>query len=279
MSRLSPGDTARTLFRATVISAGNGLVAWRWLLAGLVFAVCAVVNADILQFAFRQHRIDRPLDAWDMFPGMLLNKFFVIWLFGLGFLLLVGDSYLRERERGAVALCVLRLPSRTLWWLSQVGALGLLAACFVGLGVGLTLLVGVLMAPPGTAPLLAREGLPGMYPWVDIPVPTFILLLAGYTAWALWIAGCAVVLLSVFIPRKATVPAAIFLWVVLSLPWLQPNYRGFARLLGLDYFLSVTKHDVAGYMPMSWHAYFAITTALLGLMAVAGSWRLRWEEL
>lgn len=277
MSRRSPWELGRALARLIVIDAVNGLIAWRWLLVLLAFAVAAVIDADILRFSFRHHQIDRPIDAWDLFPAMLFNELFLIWLFALGFMLLVGDSYLRERERGAVTLCVLRLPSRTLWWLGKMGALGLMALCFVGLGLALTLLVGLFLAPPGAVPLLGREGVPGMYAWADLFAPTYVLLLAGYTAWALWIAASAIVLLSVFIPHKATVLAASLLWVTISLPWLRPRYQGYARLLSLDYFISAFKHDPAD--PMSWQAYFAISAAVLVLVAIAGSWRLRKEEL
>ena len=277
LTRRLPWELFRTLLRAVVIDARHGVVPWRWLVALVAFAVAALIGADILHFSFRQNRIDRLADVWDLFPAMLINQVFLPWLLALGFMLLVGDSYLRAREQGTVAPCVLRLPSRTIWWLGKMGALGVLSLCFVGLGLAVTLLVGCFIAPPGAVPLLGREGLPGMYPRADLFVPTYILLLAGYTAWALWIVGSCIVLLSVFIPRHATVLAASLLWVATSLPWLRPHYRGPARLLSLDYFISASKHELAD--PMSWRAYFAISAAAAVLIAVAGSWRLRWEEL
>jgi len=277
LSRLSPWEIGRTLARMVAIDARNGIIAWRWLLALLAFTTAAVVDADMLKGSFRRHGIARPVDVWDLFPAMLINELFLIWLLGLGFMLLVGDSYLRERERGAVTLCILRMPSRTLWWLGKMGSLGVMSLCFGGGGLALTLLAGVFLAPPGSVPLLGREGLPGMYPRADLFVPAYVLLLAGYTAWALWIIACAIVLLSVFIPHKATVLAASLLWVTVSLPWIRPMYQGHARLLSLDYFITAAKHDVPD--SMSFQAYFVISASAAVLMAIAGSWRLRWEEL
>lgn len=279
MSRRLSWETGRTLARAIALGASNGFITWRWLLAGVAFAFATVASVDALRFGFEDAGLHRSIDMWDFFPGMLLLQLFLTWLFAFGFLLLVGDSYLRERERGAVTLCALRLPSRTLYWLSKMGALAVLAVGFVGLGLAVTLLVGLLIAPPFTAPLFAREGMPGMYPWAGLFVPAYLLLLAGYTAWALWLQGCAVVLLSVFIPRKATVPVAIAVWAGTSLPLLSPHSWGYARLLMLDYFVCIAKHDASAAAPMSWHAFFTLGAVAAVLMAVAGSWRLRWEEL
>ena len=277
MSRVPAWEAGKTLVRTTALCIRQGFIAWRWLLACPVFAVAALIGKDTVRFGFERADIHRPVDLWDLFPGMLLDQFFLLWILAFGFMLLVGDSYLRERERGAVALCALRLPSRTLFWLGKMGALGVMALSFVGLGLAVILLMGVFIAPPGGEPLLAREGLPGMYLWTGLPIPVYLLFLAGYTAWALWLIGCLVVLVSVFIPRKVTVPAVIFTWVGSSLPALRVRYQDYLRLLNLDYFLSVDKHDAPPVM--SWQAYFAIGAAAAVLMAAAGAWRLRWEEL
>ena len=270
-------ETGKTLARAIALGTSHGFVAWRWLLAGLAFAIAAVPSETTLEFGFHEFKVHRPVDVWDLFPGMLLNHFYLVWLFAFGFLLLVGDCYLRERERGAVTLCTLRLPSRTLYWLGKMGALGVMALSFVGLGLAIVLLAGLFMVPASATSLFAREGLPRMYPLGDFFVPAYLVLLAGYTAWALWLLGCAVVLLSVLIPRKGTVPVAIIIWVSASMPWTVPIPPGYARLLNLEYFISIAKHG--GSHPMSGQAYFTIGAAAAVLMAVAGSWRLRREEL
>ena len=277
MSYPPVGETVKTLVRTTALCTRQGFIAWRWLLACPLFAVAALIGKDTVRFGFERTGIQRRVDMWDLFPGMLLDQFFLVWVLAFGFMLLVGDSYLREREHGAVALYALRLPSRTLYWLGRMGALGVMALSFVGLGLCVILLMGVFIAPPGAEPLFAREGLPGMYPWGGLFIPAYLLFLAGYTAWALWLIGCVVVLVSVFIPRRVTVPAVIFTWAGSSLPLLRVRYQGYARLLNLDYFVSFDKHDAPP--AMSWQAYFIIGAAVAVLMAVAGAWRLRWEEL
>jgi hypothetical protein len=172
----------------------------------------------------------------------------------------------------------MRMSSRTLFWLGEMGTLGVMALCFSGLGLAISLLIGVFIAPPVEAwPMLPREAVTGMYSDGNLPVPVYVVLLAGYTAWALWFAGCAVVLLSLFIPHRTGILAIIALWAVLSFPWIKPYYTGYARLFELGYLIGFFKHQ--GDEPISLGGYFAVTGATLVLMAITGSLRLQREEL
>jgi hypothetical protein len=270
-------ETNTTLARAISLGAWRGMVAWRWGLLIPLFAAGTFLCMDTVEFSTDGFYISRRVDAWDLFPAMVLYDYSLL-LLGVGFMLLVGDSYRREQEQGAVALSLIRVPSRTVFWLGEMGAVGIMALCFCGLGLAISFLVGLFIAPPLEAwPMLPREALPGMYPEARLPVPVYLVLLAGYTAWSLWVAGCAIVLLSLFIPRRTGVLAVIALWAVSSLSWIQPNYRGYARLLGLSYLVGFFKH--LGKDPFPLGGFFAVTGAALILMAIVGSLRLRREEV
>ena len=242
------------------------------------FVVNTVIIEDILRFFFKQHNVSRHVDAWDLFPAMLHHQHMLLLLFGFGFMFLVGDSFRREQEQGTVMLAVVRMPSRSIYWLGKMGALGVMALGFVVIGLATTLLVGMFIAPPSSLwPMLPREAMPGMYPEGNLPVPVYVVLLAGYTAWALWIAGCTIVLFSLFIPHKLGVLIAITLWILTSIFSLVPSTMGYARLLDIGFLISVFKHQGGSSIPLG--NFFAITGAALALIAITGSWRLQREEL
>jgi hypothetical protein len=281
-------ETARTLGRATAFSFWSSIVLWRWVGLLPVFGVSAVIMQDMLQSSFEEDHISRRVDVWDLFPGMVSHAYMVLFLFGGGFMLVVGDSFKREQEQGAVAMAIVRMPSRSLYWLSKMGALGLMALAFVALAFLIAFAVGMVIAPPSSAlPMLPRESIKWMLPYVRMPMPLYVVLLAGYTAWTLWIAGSLIVLSSLFIPHKLGVLGVIALWLVATLldfvfvstptSSFTPGIVDYINLLDLCFFLEVYKHHNEKPIPLS--AFFAITGALLALIAVTGARRLRREEL
>lgn len=271
-------EAGRVLKRSISLCLWSGIVAWRWLLLMAVFALAAGLIHDTLSFYFEDKGISRQVDAWDLFPAMLRHTYHLHFLFGFGFLLLIGDSYQREREQGTTALIAVRMPSRPIYWLGKMGAMGVMALLFVGLCLLISLVVGLVLAPPSAAwPMLPRESLAWMYPHVHMPLPVYVLLLAGYTAWALWTVGCAVMLLSLIVRHKAAILVTIAFWTLSSLSFSTFTAVGYARLLGLGYFISLFKHE--SEEPMSLGAFFAISAAVLVMTAFLGSWRLQREEL
>jgi hypothetical protein len=280
-------ETARLLGRATSFSFWSGFVVWRWLVLIPVFGVNAVIIQDILRASFETNHISRRVDVWDLFPAMVSHAYMVLFLFGGGFMFLVGDSFKREQEQGAVAMAIVRMPSRSLYWLSKMGALGLMALAFVAFALLIAFVIGMVIAPPPSAlPMLPRESIQWMLPNVRMPVPLYVVLLAGYTAWTLWIAGSIIVLSSLFIPHKLGVLGVIALWLVASLfefvPIPTSSFRplgivDYVSLLDLSFFIGFYKHH--GEQPIPLGTFFAVTSALLTLIAVTGARRLRREEL
>lgn len=254
------------------------MVLWRWLLATLVFAVSAYLAKGQLDSSFYNLGIQRRVDAWDLFPELLLDFALTFLLWGFGFLIFVLDTYQRGREQGTLSLAFVRMPSRALYWLGTMGAVGVTALAFVTLAFVVALLVGMVVAPPSSLwPMLPREGEPAMYPPWSISLPAYSLLLLGYTAWALWVAGCAVVFLSLFVRRKAVLLGVVLVWNALSISsYGMLGYVGSLGLLNVGFLVGMFKHYMEGRFPMD--QFFAVTGAALVFMAVVGSWKMRREE-
>ena len=275
---LSWAEAVRIALRAVAVQVWSGMVPWRWLLATVVFAVSAFLVEGQLDSSFRNREIHRPVDAWDLFPGLLIDFALVFVLWGFGFLLFIVDSYQRGREQGTLSLALVRIPSRPLYWLGTMGAVGVIALGYVALAFVVSLMVGMIFAPPPDIwPMLPREGELAMYPSWSMSMPVYSLLLVGYTTWALWVIGCAVALLSLFVRRKAVVLAAIVLWNALSMASHDmPVPVEVLRLLNVGFLVGMFKHHMKSPFPMD--QFFAATGAALVLMAVVGSWKMRREE-
>jgi hypothetical protein len=272
-------SAAGTLLRAVRLQVWSSLVAWRWTLVALVFAFTSALVQDTLAVYFKNSNVGRPVDAWDIFPTMLFHTFSLHILFGFGFLLLAGDSFLREREEGTAALVAVRVPSRSIYWLGKMGAMGVTAALFAGIGLAASLLVGFAIVPPEDAwPSLPRPALPDMYPALHLSMPVYNLLLAAYTAFSLWVLGCTALLFSVLVRHKIVLLATMAFWTMGSIFFFNAyQARGLSRLLRLGYFISSRKHHDDA--PMSLATFFTAGAAVLVVTAVAGAWRLQKEEL
>jgi hypothetical protein len=279
--RASLAETFRALRRTTAVQVWSGMVAWRWVLVGMVFAVSALMAYEGLGNHFEYAEIRRPVDAWDIFPGLVTTFWLVFWVLGFGFPLFVVDTYQRGREQGILTMAVARVPSRSIYWLATMGAVGVMALGYAGACFLVSLLVGMLLCPPASAwPMLPREGLPSMYPRWDMSVPVYSIIVMLYTAYTLWITGCVAVLVSLLSRRKVVALGFIVLWVLLSMSLHYLTVVGgmLTRLLNLGYLIGIFKHHFIKE-PFPMDLFFALTAAALVLMALVGSWRLRREEL
>lgn len=268
----------RALARSTALSFLGGFSRWRWALVTALFVLAARLVTYTLGYSFRERHISRPVDVWDLFPALLNNTYVLHFLFAFGFLLLIGDHYHRQRDQGTAALFAIRMPSRQLYWLGNMGAIGIIAALFMGICWLMSLIVGFIMVPPSSLwPMLPRESLSFLNAFVHMAAPIYSLLVAAYTAWGLWIGGSAILLVSVFFRNTAVVLGAIAAWALASLalswnirwPWERFVYIG--ELIG--------HHKHRGEHPMSLGTFFIGSTIMLVLIAVIGSWRMRREEI
>ncbi len=270
-------DTLRAIGRSTRLSITSSFVLWRWALLFALFILTAFLVEDTLDFYFRDGHVARKVDAWDIFPTIVSHTYVVHFLFAFGFLLLIGDLYHREREQGTAALLTVRMPSRPVYWLGKMGALGINACAFVGLSFVISLLVGFIIAPPSTMwPMLPRPNIRALEMHVHMPLPVYSLLLAAYTAWGLWVGGSVILLLSLFVRNTAIILGAIAGWVLLSMSgdWY---FGGYIKLFLIGHILGMYKHH--GEYAISMPVFFAFTTTVLISTALIGSWRMRREEV
>jgi hypothetical protein len=268
----------RALARSTSLSFLGGFSRWRWALLTALFALAAGLVVDTLQYFFTLRKITRPVDVWDIFPTLLRHTYVLHFLFAFGFLLLVGDHYHRQRDQGTAALFAIRMPSRRLYWLGNMGAIGIMAGLFIGVCWLMSLLVGFIMVPPPSLwPMLPRENPSFLNVSVHMPAPIYSLLVAAYTAWGLWIGGSAILLVSTFFRNTAVVLGAIAAWVLASLSasWYGESFT--MRFLCIGELIGHHKHR--GEHPMSLGTFFAGSATMLVLIAVIGSWRMRREEI
>jgi hypothetical protein len=165
-----------------------------------------------------------------------------------------------------------------LYWLGNMGAIGIMAALFMGICWLMTLLVGFIMAPPASLwPMLPRENLSFLNVPVQMPAPIYSLLLAAYTAWGLWIGGSAILLVSVFFRNTGVVLGAIAAWVLASLSasWYGASFA--TRFLAIGELIGHHKHR--GEYAISLSTFFIGSTLMLLVIALIGSWRMRREEI
>jgi hypothetical protein len=269
-------DTLRLLGGSIAVQVWSAMSPGRWILATAVFAVTAYFVEGQIVFGDPDNR--RRIDAWDLFPGLLIDfaLLFVVW--GFGFLLFVADSYSRGREQGTLSVALVRMPSRPLYWLGTMGAVGVVALMYVTLAFVVSLAVGMIAFPPATLwPMLPREGMLAMYPQWNMPLPVYHLILVGYTAWGLWVAGCVVVLLSLFVRHKVAVVSFVLAWNLVSMVthnWLL--HVNLLRIVNVGFLIGIFKHHMQKFYPAV--PFFTLTAAALVLMAVVGSWKMRREE-
>lgn len=268
----------RSLGRVTALSFLSGVVRWRWALVMAMFTLAAGTLSDTLQYSFNESHISRPVDVWDIFPALLRHTYILHFLFCFGFLLFVGDHFHRQRDLGTSTLFAVRMPSRRLYWLGNMGAMGINAFLFMIGSWIVSLIVGFIMVPPSSFwPMVSRETVRQLIIPLQLPIPVFSFLLALYTAWGLWIAGSLVMLVSTFFKNTAVLLGTITGWVLLSLALGWDTYWPWQRFLFVGELIGHHKH--LGERAISLQTFFLGSSLMLVAIALIGSWRMRREEV
>ncbi|HMY15260.1 MAG TPA: hypothetical protein PKA58_02975 [Polyangium sp.] len=268
----------RSLGRVTALSFLSGVVRWRWALLVALFALAAGLVADTLQYLFDTDHISRRVDVWDIFPALLRHMYVLHFLFCFGFLLFVGDHFHRQRDLGTSTLFAVRMPSRRLYWLGNMGAIGINAFLFMLACWLISLFVGFIMVPPSSLwPMVSRDTVRPLAIPLQMPIPVFSFLLALYTAWGLWIAGSVVMLVSTFFKNTAVLLGTITGWVLLSLALSWNTYWPWQRFVYIGELIGHHKHF--GERAISLPTFFLGSSLMLMAIALIGSWRMRREEV
>jgi hypothetical protein len=237
----------RHLLKLTALQSAQGFAARRWFLLPVAFALLTIAIKSLKGFDYTR-QVPVELNFWDVLPCMLGHLYILLWVFVLGFALLVGDGLAHARVSGAAAMSLIRASSRTGWWLARVLAKGFQAFCFVAASTAVTLIMSALVLPLSLEPSPAAGLLTGnavLYPrWPSLSMPAFTLVIATRAAFGLWIVGCFLELVSLVFRHPAAPLAAVMGWISLSLgvfSRLGPG-DGPARWLDLAQLVSYVAH-------------------------------------
>jgi len=259
-----------------------GLASWRWLAVPAVFAL-ACWN-EVSSLLAQKGRA--PVNAWDGPLSMLQDQPLVIFVLGLGFLVVAGDRYSQDRSRGTVALTIIRTRSRTAWWLGRVASAGVLALAFSALGLGSALLTSAIRLPlelgPSVAAQVPSDMKGALYPSFDgLPMPVFFGFVVLYTALALWPLGALILAASVLRPAPYVPIGIAMLWVLLeavALPSLALRGGGSADPF-YHLFFAIHFQTPSGADPASWPWSALVISAALGLAGAVGALTLRRSDV
>lgn len=275
----------RSLARLVLFDAIRGLGNLRWLVVPPILFVIGWLDVDYVQYDY-QAQEPREVNIWDGPLSMMTYGGAVIFILVLGFVIVSGDLYVRDRASGTAAMSLVRSRSRMGWWAAKIGALGLLAFVYSAVFAASTLAASATRLPlalgPSPAAQVPWSDQSALYPrFEELPMPLFFLLVVLYTALALWAVGAVVVWVSALYPRVVTPLAFGFLWVV-GISWIvAPVYQrqGFGKLDPV-YQVSYAVHFGApGLEATPWSTSCAVILGTLALVLLAGAWKLRRTDI
>lgn len=218
---------------------------------------------------------------------MMTDPNTIAFAFVLGFVLVTGDLYVRDRSSGAAAMTLLRSRSRPGWWAAKVLALAPLALVFSILAFLSTLVAGAAKLPISSqwsqAALLSWNSSKALYPGAGtLPPPLFLLLVTLYTALALWAVGAVVLAISTLYPRLITPLVVGLAWALAGTSLLAPLvFREGVGRLDPVYQLTYVIHfsNPPYFIATPWSVSFTVIAITLLLALLAGSWMLRRANL
>jgi ABC-type transport system involved in multi-copper enzyme maturation permease subunit len=171
----------------------------------------------------------REPNFWDGALILPTNKYALAFAFILGFVLIVGDLYVRDVSNGTAPMTLYRSCSRDHWWIGKIGSLALPALLYSNLAYVFALVGSALVLPVSIGPSRAANVPWGvevsLYPRFEwMPMPVFFLFVILYTAFALWAVGAIVLAASAFYPRMVTPIMAGLAWTGVASRIEEPFY-------------------------------------------------------
>lgn len=274
------------LLRIAALDVLRQLVQGRWRAVLPIFVVVGYSWVPSIEFDFEM-QTTRNINVWDVPAAILTNPFSLSWMYLVGFTLLVGDSLVRDREQGTVLSVMVRVPSRSAWWLAKVLAVFSLAqlyvmTSFVGLMLG-AFMHGVPLAmhdSPTALMLVAEHPLSPLYFRAKgIPMWLYVPGLGLYSAFALSTIEVLVLSISLFwsrfyVPLFAT-GGLIAIGMVSGKSLVSHSI--FSSMVDTSYFLSYVKHFTQDIFPcvITLSCFLVMACLMLCAFVAAGAWRLR----
>lgn len=276
---------ARAMLRLALFDALRGVGNLRWIVVPVLLFCVGWVELDYVEYDYFAQR-PREANVWDGPLSMMAAGNIVIFVFVLGFTLVVGDLYVRDLSTGTAPMTLLRSRSRTLWWTAKLAALGALALVYSAVGFiaalaasATRLPLSLQWSPASSVPWSSQSAL---YPGAEtLAPPLFTLLVILYTGLALWAVGAVVLLVSLLYPRMIAPLGFGFAWIV-GLSWLVAPISARQGPLTLDpvFQVSYAVHfSGPGFDAVPWSVSFAVIGGSLALSLLLGAWQLRRADL
>lgn len=228
----APRGASRRVWRLAYFDIFRAIGTWRWLVVPPVFVLGGWSGADHAQFVTRVlNHSPGTSNFWDGALILPTSKYALVLGFVLGFVLVTGDLYVRDRQEGTASLTLLRSRSRTGWWGSKVLSLAPLALIYSTLAYLSALAGSALLLPVALGTSRAAEipwsGGSGLYPRFEwMPISLFFLFVVLYTALALWALGSVVLAVSALYPRLIVPLVAGLAWVYVGVQLREPLSYG-----------------------------------------------------
>lgn len=119
-------------------------------------------------------------NQWDILLGVFNNQFIVVVLLPVVFWVMVADTVTSDLEGWIYLICG-RLPSRAIWWLSKVWAIGVASFVYTGVMFLCVGLVSMLIVPFGWSwsqlVIISNWAYPGGLPMSQFHTPPPVIML------------------------------------------------------------------------------------------------------
>lgn len=270
-----PRAAVAEVLRLCAFDTGRALGTWRWLAVPPVFFVAGWLGADNAQYDFVTQSV-REANLWDGPLMMMTDPTLSAFAFLLGFAIVAGDLYVRDRASGTASMTLVRSQSRGTWWAAKIFALAPLALVF-----SLLALLSASVASAVQLPL-SLDWSPAshnLYPSIQsLPPPLFVLLVALYTAFVIWAIGALVLTASALYPRLATPLVVALAWSFAGTGLVSSlaSREGLGRL-DPAYHISYVVHfgHDQGFTAIHWSVSLTVVLGAIVLALLVGALSLR----
>lgn len=265
---------------------------WRWLAIVILFGITTAYTASNMSYVRSDATARHNINVWDVAANMVTSGFTLRWVYIFGFLILIGDSFLRERQQGLIALCLNRVSSRYKWWWGKISSIGVLALGYVTIGLLIILVVSSFLVPFSLSESLDAQSGQRMpdADWYFLigdkasgthwPTPLLVIVGTLYTAMSLWIVGSLILIISILLQNALATMGVTMFWLLLGLLIPPALYKAqpYISFIDIGYFVTFAKHSYQLYN-VSFPVYLFIASVIQGLLVFLGFWKLKRLDL
>lgn len=220
--------TARSFGALVKFHVAASLTGRGWLLIAPVFFlafVSSIVEKRHYHKWWNPVEMDASSNLWDVGLGFFENIYNDVFLILIGFMLLVGDDFIRGHHDGTLRSTLLLSRSHTFWWYAKVVSFGIRALVYMSLiflaMMAASLVMGVPFGLDNSDASIRMAGLSAVERWYRMPKGWSTM---GYTAFsflsmafAIWIIAVVQQVVSFFVFPNRKLPFVFFFgWLILG---------------------------------------------------------------